>query len=389
MSNESDARLDTHLQSIDHSTLTPLVRQALGSETAEVIGWDYQQIHGGGGMISSIYRLSGDGRDQRKTVPWSLILKMIRFVPDRDDPSGWGYWKREVLAYQSGLLDDLPCGLVAPRCFDVIEQTHGESWIWMEDVKDEIGPEWPLEYYGVVARHLGQFNGAYLARRPVPSQTWLSKEWLRKYVAYWGTRAIPRLHDSLEHPLVRRAFPPDVANGLFRLWAERDTLLDALGRLPQTFCHMDAFRRNLFARRGPDSSHQTLAIDWADAGIGAIGQDIVPLVSGSLILREVEWAKASELDRIVFDGYLAGLCDAGWCGDSRVLRFGYSAASALHYCFGNLHFSLEYALNESSRAGWEREHGCSAREAMDKRGQAPPFLLGLANEARELLGALS
>jgi hypothetical protein len=35
------------LQSIDNATLTPLVRQALGSETVEVTSWDIQQVYGG------------------------------------------------------------------------------------------------------------------------------------------------------------------------------------------------------------------------------------------------------------------------------------------------------------------------------------------------------
>jgi hypothetical protein len=153
-------------------------------------------------------------------------------------------------------------------------------------VRDDIGPEWPLEHYGVVARHLGQFSGAYLAGRPIPSQIWLSREWLRNYVATWGTPTIAQLQDSLEHPLLHGAFRSDVANGLFRLWAERDTVLDALGSLPQTLCHIDAFRRNLFVRRGVDGGDQTLAIDWADAGIGAIGEEIVRLVSGSLAMQK-------------------------------------------------------------------------------------------------------
>ena len=77
MSNDSD----TKLQSIDEATLTPLVRQALGSETAEVTDWDCQQVHGGfafgsaGG--SAIYRISGRGYDRGATADWSLILKVL------------------------------------------------------------------------------------------------------------------------------------------------------------------------------------------------------------------------------------------------------------------------------------------------------------------------
>jgi len=29
-------------------------------------------------------------------------------------------------------------------------------------------PDWPLERYGLAARHLGQFNGRYLTGTPLP-----------------------------------------------------------------------------------------------------------------------------------------------------------------------------------------------------------------------------
>jgi hypothetical protein len=54
---------DTQLQSIDNAILTPLVRQALRTDTAQVTSWDIHQVHGGahwgaaGG--SAAYRLAG------------------------------------------------------------------------------------------------------------------------------------------------------------------------------------------------------------------------------------------------------------------------------------------------------------------------------------------
>ncbi|UCC63635.1 MAG: hypothetical protein JSV36_00825, partial [Anaerolineae bacterium] len=94
-------------------------------------------------------------------------------------------------------------------------------------------------------------------------------------------------------------------------------------------CHLDAFRRNLFVRRRADGRDQTVAIDWAFVGTGAIGEEIEPLVNRSLGFFEVELARARELNDIVIGGYLDGLRDAGWQGDPRRVRLGYTAATAL------------------------------------------------------------
>ena len=380
MSSEFEARLET----IDQATLTPLVRRALGSETVEVTDWDHQQLHAGAGLVSSIYRFSGNGRDQGETAPWSLILKAIRAPSEAEDSSSVRYWKREPLAYESGLLDDLPGGVVAPRCFDVVEWPGEGVWLWLEDVTDGIGPRWPLEHYGVVARQFGQLNGAYLAGRPLPSYPWLSQGWVRVWISQ-AAPVIALLRDSLEYPLIRRWFPGDSADALFRLWAERETFLSALDRLPQTFCHLDAFRRNLFARRGPGGHDQTVAVDWAFVGIGAVGEEIVPLVQASLCFFEVELIKAQELDEMVFEGYLDGLRDAGWRCDPRLVRLGYAAAGAMRYPIGATGGFLPVVLDESSHSWVEQVWGFPIGEIADLLAEVWLFLFGLADEARELL----
>ena len=170
---------NTPLGSIDSAMLRPLVRQALDCETAEVTDWDIQQIHGGSGYGTAggsfIHRVSGQARDHGDTAEWSLILKVLSPPTDPVQPTDFNYWRREAHALESGLLNELPGGLTAPRCFGVVDQPGGECWIWMEDVADlfgsveDTGVEWPLEHYGVVARHLGQFNGAYLTgEKPMP-----------------------------------------------------------------------------------------------------------------------------------------------------------------------------------------------------------------------------
>jgi len=358
-----------HLTVINQATLTPLVRRLLHSENLEVINWDHQQIYAGAGG-GLLYRFTGNGRDGGKHVPWSLILKIIR-SPGDNEPSDVR-WKREPLVYQSGILDDLSGGLAVPRCLDITEQSENEIWMWLEEVIDELG-QWPLQRYGLAAHHLGQFNGAYLTGKQIPTQPWVSQGWLRGWVAGGPASSMALLRRSLDHPMVRRIYPADTPERLFRLWEERETFFDALERLPQTFCHLDAFRRNLFAGRSAEGNEQTVAIDWAFTGKGAVGEEIAPLVTASLVFLEVDMIHAQELDNIVFNSYLDGLRDAGWHRDEQLVRLGYAAASALRFGFPIL---AEQVL------------GHSIGEASDCWVELRTFLLDMADEARELLNIL-
>jgi len=381
-----NVKLETHeaqLVAIDQTTLTPLVRNALNSESIEVGNWECEQLHGGMGVATAIYRFSGEGHDQGQKVPWSLILKTLSPSGDNTDISAWNYYKREAAAYQSGLLDDLPGGLAAPRCFSVVDQPNGTCWIWLENIRDEIGSRWPLEHFGVVARHFGQFNGAYLVERSMPSWKWLSSDWLRAYIAPTAS-AIPLIRKSLNHPLVRRGFPGEASDRLFRLWEERDLFLDALNRLPQTLCHLDLFRRNLFARKTGDNDDQTVVIDWAFVGQGAIGVEIANLVSANLAFNEVDLAQAQALEDIVFESYLGGLSDAGWRGDPQQVRLGYTAGN-LRLRLGELDRAMEFILDESRHPFAEQVFGRSMEEIEDQFGRVGRWCDNLLDEARELM----
>jgi hypothetical protein len=374
------------LTAIDQATLTPLVRHALNSATVEVTSWNYEQLHAGVGEGTAVYRFAGQGRDRGQTMPWSLVLKVLH-PRTCDHSSTWNYYKREADAYRAGWLDDLPGGVAAPPHFGTVEHPDGTCWIWLEDIADDIGPQWPLEHYGVVARHAGQFNGAYLVEESQPSWLWLSSDWLRQYVAQSAPAMTP-LRDSLDHPLVRRWLPGDASDRLFHLWAERDIFLDALDRLPRTLCHLDLFRRNLFARRMADGDYQTVAIDWAYAGRGAIGEELVPLVRASVGFFEVDLTLAQELEDTVFAGYLEGLDDAGWRGDPRQVRLGYTAAGCLRYTFGELGRFLAVVLDESLHAWVQQASGRPIEEVLDHAARVDRFFDGLADEALGLMDIL-
>jgi hypothetical protein len=371
---------------IDQAALTPLVQSALGSKNVEVVNWEFEQLHGGIGAGTAVYRFTGQGRDQGKTMPWSLILKTLRSEGGGADVSAWDYYKREADAYQSEWLDDLPGGLAAPRCFGVLDHPDGTCWMWIEDIRDMFDSQWPLEHYGVVARHLGRFGGAYLVDRPLPGWSWLSSSWLRYYVEQ-SAPAIEALRDSLVRPWARRWLLEEDSDQFFHLWAERELYLDALDRLPQTVCHFDIFRLNVFARKTADGDDQTVAIDWAFVGRGPIGADLNPLVWMSIALAGVEMDKLQELEEIVIEGYLQGLREVGWQGDPQQVRLGYTAAT-VRYLFGEVGRWLALILDESLHAAAEQIYGLSMGEAFDSVARMRPSLFSKLDEAGELMGIL-
>jgi hypothetical protein len=327
-----------------------------------------------------IYRFSGTARLANRTKEFSVILKTKVAGSLDAAPDGPYYWKRDYHIYESGLVADLVCRLTIPRCFGAAERSQDEVWIWLEDVADEIGREWPLHRYGLAARHLGQFQGASLLGRPLPDYPWLSRQRWRQ----WASRLEDPLRgfaDHADHPLVQRAWPGAHAARTSRLWSDRERYLDALDRLPQVFCHQDIFRRNLFARRRPDGTEETVAIDWEFAGLGAIGQDASQMAPLTYIWDGYGGSLA-ELDDLVFQEYLAGLRDAGWTGDPALPRLGFAIASALR---GLSPATVELVTSEQWRRQVEEIVGCSAEDLLDRLAKMLEVTLDRADEARELL----
>jgi hypothetical protein len=267
----------------------------------------------------------------------------------------------------------------------VVEHPDEARWIWMEEIKDAFGPQWPVEHYGVVARHLGQFNGAYLTGHLLPSWPWVGSGWFRGAVAS-AAPAIRQLHEAKEHPIVRRGYPPDVCEAIFQLWEDRELFLGALDRLPRTLCHFDAFRGNLLTRRTVDQREETVAIDWTSVGTGAVGEDVVSLMRHAVNSPQVERHEAMKLEQTVLGGYLSGLSDAGWEGDPQQARLGYAAHAAIRD-LSTLGHVLPAWLDEGRYAQIEETSGLSIGEVADGLAEYLRHRpLDWLAEARQLLG---
>lgn len=288
---------------------------ALGEWTVEPLGYTVFNP-----VSQGIYRVTGSARSGASSLPWSAVLKICR-APTAEELSTADddrrkmlretlLWDREAEAYASGLLETLPNGLAAPRCFGV-ERHESTLWLWLESVADDAS-EWDIARYALAARHLGRLGGEYLAGRELPTHPWLSRGWIRAWSAYFS-RSLPAILDDdsvWRQPVVVELFDPPARDELRALWRDRERWWSELDRLPLTLSHLDAFRANLMSRTTRGRA-ETVAIDWAFVGIAPLAADVATLIAASLFWHG-DPQDPAELTAACLEATAAGLKDAGY-----------------------------------------------------------------------------
>ena len=128
-------------------------------------------------------------------------------------------------------------------------------------------------------------------------------------------------------------------------------------------------------------------LDWALAGVGAIGEDLVSLVAVSLYYEGYTPAYAEALDDLVFASYIRGLRQAGWRGADELARIGYTCGMTLRGLAG-VKQDIELLTDAAAENQLRQLH-----QANDPEQVARFFadvrlfrLLKMAREARSLLG---
>jgi hypothetical protein len=326
----------------------------------------------------ALYRWSGRAAVDGAERDWSLILKAWLRDPNSDAPSQWNYWKREFLAYSSGILTELP-GVSAPRLFGAVDE-DAVAYVWLEDIAPEGQRQWPTGRYQLAALHLGRFNGAYLADRPIPEAPFLTRTYLRSWTNWIPWLPAVRSPQSWSHPLVAAAIPAPPIERLERLHSMVAPLFNRLEALPQTFSHLDAWRTNLISARTTSGEDHTVAIDWSFVGTAPAGQEVAILVGGSHIWVDADPEGLASLSERAFTAYVDGLREAGWRGDERVVRFAYAASSAL-YLAPVLPFWIARIGDPARREWLERKCGRDASEIVRAWALLLDHALDLADEA--------
>ena len=384
----SDAAPRQHVvDGIDAALLTPLVRAALRDDRVEVVEWTAEpfghSLDDVYGLARSILRLRGTVQRAGANLPWTLVLKIVMPRRPPGDPSSPENVERELLVYRSGLLAG-GCGLAAPRCLGVTERADGNRWLWLEEVRDDIGREWPADRYLLAARHLAQFNAVHGDGPATASYSWLSRSPLRE-----AFRESAPIVESLmdrhgrDEPFVARAISPESAASLLALLPRIDGWLDELDQLPQALCHWDAHRANLFSRTTPGGAIETVAIDWAGAGWGPPGADLSKLLSQTVNFFGLDARALPALEADLFEHYLDGLREAGWRGERRDVRFSYAVAGSVRLIVRTA-IALRLVADGRARDAFERTTGRSFAAIADGFGATLPYYLTLADEAGRL-----
>jgi hypothetical protein len=367
--------------------LSPVVSRAL-DRIVSVTEWDSKplglidrskQAFSGGVHQVSGTAVSSDGT----THDWSVVVKIFKspagaIMPDgteitremAEESASFGYWRREVLASQSDLLDNLPPGLAAPRYFQVTNMGD-VAWLWQSVAVND--RPWKWSQYWDAAHRLGMWQGLYLTGRgPLPDLPWLSRGWLRDWVKgpLEMLQQIMAQMDGWQHPLLRAYLAPEELAQLQALWAERDQTLSTLDRLPRTLSHLDAYRANL------SWQGDTLTlIDWAFVGLAAAGEEMAAFVGATLLLDDIPLAEAEKLETVALEGYLAGMREAGWHGDPEQVWLAYRNAMPLRYAFISLGSMLRTELQPDFAEDWARQLGRPLPEILQHRASFIRFLL--------------
>jgi hypothetical protein len=244
--------------------------------------------------------------------------------PTSDDPRHWNYWRREPLAYTSGVASAyLEAGISAPSLLDHSDMSDGSVALWLDVATGTPGTSWePVDFHSF-AHQLGVAQAAFVGR--VPALGWLSRNWLSSYVD--RTPIWARYSVDWDHPLAQ-VWPVWVRRRLAALWDGRTSQVLKAAAAPKTLAHLDVWIMNLFS----SASGFTL-LDWAFVGEGGIGEDPANLIVDSVTDGYLPVSLLPEIDACVTDGYLSGLADGGYTGSLSEVRSFIRAYGAAKYCW--------------------------------------------------------
>jgi hypothetical protein len=288
----------------------------------------------------------------------TAILKVARLppgtdpakgFPTSDEPTHWNYWRREALAYETGLAATAyaGAGIAAPALLEAGTRPDGGVELWLADVGGTGGFGWPVPRLARFARELGAAQARWAGR--VPSLPWLSRRWLAQYLAQAPNWLGPVEDAVWDHPNLA-PWPAPVRARLRQLWAGRHRILALAGTAERTLCHLDVWPANL-----ADDAGTSVLLDWAFTGEGAVGEDLANLIIDSFTDGLMDMARLPELAETAVDGYLAGLRDGGWTGSDDAVRTWIHASGAAKYSWFGPAMAARAARDDLGRSSYRQD----------------------------------
>ena len=306
---------------LDHAEVSRAFGRAVASYDVEAID-PHLRIHS---VTGGVFRVRADGD--------TAILKVVRRGIDDDpgqlwvsgaEPTHRNYWKREWLAFDSGLLDALPGRLRAPRTLLTTQHSDDECAIWMADATGRHGQTLTDADYVTIAYDLGTTQGA-LSVGDLPQHDWLSHRWLRGWVGACE-RLVATLAEDAALADPRLAALRPLRDRVLALWDAREQLLAIVESAPATVVHCDFWPANLFV-----DDHGTTAIDWSQIGIGALAQDLDQITLDTVWMQIRPDGSLDVLESSILPAYVDGLRAGGADVTAEQVRGWYAAAAAAHY----------------------------------------------------------
>ena len=269
----------------------------------------------------AVQRLSGEVVAGDRRVAWSLIEKRTE-GPELASPYLLDNGMRELSAYRSGLLADLPHAVRAPRLYGSHLDATGGITLWLEEVQHDGSRPLDAEAILAAARGLGEMNGRWLAR--ASDEPWLFTGWIDRHsqpkAVAQGLATLRR-----EHPPIVARLGDRLARAAM-LVEQQGSLRTILESLPQTICHHDAVGANVF-RDGAE----TVLIDWESVGPGAVGADVASLLFSSVRRGDAQAATVLGVSDSAVEAYAHGIREHSPSIDADAVRLGFDASIGLRW----------------------------------------------------------
>jgi hypothetical protein len=397
--------LRAELNALTADELAPVVGELLRDPRARPRAWsiesvDWAAVNPGTLGIHRVRGVADIGPEER---PFSLVFKAVADVhmpglPDvgyMHEERDWNYWKREPLAFASGLLDGYQ-GLVLPvRCVGM-EDRGAVAFMWLEELHDAGGSEpWSQQRHVLAARHIGRFNGDHVHNLPsAAANPWLCRRFTQGWLATLsdaGTAAACESAEAWRHPELRGAFPRSLGPRVTDLLADAADLLAVGDGLPMTLTHHDAHRDNMF-RHSDGGIEKTQLLDWGFLGVAPVGEDLGHQVGINCFHQYIAADDAWRYERAASDAYLAGLRDGNVDPDpTRVRTYARAVAALQMVSFAAGHVAWLTEDDQATDAAepepswpavWAAERGVDTDQLMRQWAATFDWLLLLGDEAR-------
>lgn len=158
---------------------------------------------------------------------------------------------------------------------------------------------------------------------------------------------------------------------------------------PETLCHHDLWRKNLFTRQSTGQKEQTVAIDWEVVSLGAVGEDLGNLIGVSLLNCDIEAQDAEFFATAMLENHAGGLQHTLPQVDLHAMRAAAQATAALRCVFSTVGWPTAMVRDPKASVRHiqesEQRWGRPIEAIFAQWATVTGFLLAQAENARSIL----